>query len=144
MRRELTVADHPALCQLLRDMHAESPWAKYPVAEGRAQFILQRLLETQEGTVYRTGLVDEQGLYGVLLAEVTSHMFMDVLVARDVFFYVHPSRRGNAGAVRGLIRDYERWARENGAKVVGMEISSGIDGNAACGIASGFASPPPE
>jgi len=134
MRRELGLADHKALCELLLQMHAESGMAKFPVALDRSRFVLRHMLVSEAPSVYRMGLVDETGLYGVLLAEVTSHLFVDMLQAKDLFLYVAPAKRGNAGEIRGLLRDYERWAKTQKAAVVCIEVSAGISNEATCGL----------
>lgn len=122
---QLDPTDFDDVHALLTVMHAESRLSAWPMrAREETRRIYDSLIALPLG--YVKGLMDESGLHGVLIAEVTSHPFVDVLGAVDHFWYVHPDRRGSVGAVRRLLDDFEAWAKSVGADVIAISADAGI------------------
>ena len=62
------------------------------------------------------------GFYG----NIHSTYFSDDLIANDLVWIIKPSARGG-GASLMLLADFERWAKEKGAKMVMIGQSTGMD-----------------
>jgi len=74
------------------------------------------------------GFVAEEGdeIVGLFVGGVSPHWFSDDLFASDMALYVTPSHRGSSAAVR-LLKAYDIWATESGAKVINLGISTNIN-----------------
>jgi N-acetylglutamate synthase-like GNAT family acetyltransferase len=64
---------------------------------------------------------------GVVAGYVSKQVFGNDIVANDLVLYVEPEGRKSRAAV-SLIRQFEAWAKEHGAKSVYMTSSSGMLG----------------
>ena len=62
------------------------------------------------------------GFYG----NIHSTYFSDEMLANDLVWIIKPSARGG-GASLMLLADFERWAKEKGAKMVMIGQSTGMD-----------------
>jgi GNAT superfamily N-acetyltransferase len=76
-----------------------------------------------EGWVYETS---DNEVIGMAAAWVNHHFFGDDLIAGDFFVYVIPEKRGTAAGVR-LVQAYMRWAKDLGAKTIGLGVSAQIN-----------------
>jgi GNAT superfamily N-acetyltransferase len=65
-------------------------------------------------------------LLGGFYGHVRRTFFCDELLAHDMGWWVTKTRRGSAAAVL-LLADFERWAREQGAKKMMVGQSTAID-----------------
>lgn len=63
---------------------------------------------------------------GVMFGQLTTPWVSNDLIAVDVILYVKPSYRGRAVSLN-LIKNYEAWAKANGAKAIQLSVSSGVD-----------------
>ena len=138
--QDLTTEHIPAMLELGRAMSAESPYRDYPLNEERTQFILREILG--EPSVFAKGAFHQGELVGLLIGEVSSHMFIDVLLASDLVVYVKPSGRGTFAA-KQLTDAFASWAEEQGAHFSKIEVSAGINNERAealfelCGYENG-------
>lgn len=63
---------------------------------------------------------------GLILMGIREHYFSDYKIAGDFAFFVKPEYRGSTLAVR-LLREAERWAKENGANEMTILHNTGIN-----------------
>lgn len=97
------------------EMHREGSARDYPLNLERTAYILSRLVGTSTALV--CGAFDGQVCQGVLVAEVASHLFVDMLVAQEHALYVRPEARGGRSFLM-LMRHFEHWAAEQGVDVI--------------------------
>ena len=71
-------------------------------------------------------VAEEKGkVIGLFVGLVCEHWFGKDLLASDLALYVIPKRRGSTAAMR-LVRAYEKWAEDKGAKVISLGVSTDI------------------
>lgn len=63
--------------------------------------------------------VEEGKPNGFLVGHVASPLFSHDVAAIEVAWWVRPSHRGQPSNLK-MIKQYETWARDNGAKVIGL------------------------
>lgn len=125
MIRNATVDDVPALVDLGRLMHAESP------RFSRMTFSATRLAQTLRGLIAADQFVmvaaDGGGpLVGGMVAMVMPHWASDDLMATDLALFVAPGARGALLPARLLSR-YISWARERGAVLIQAGLTTGVE-----------------
>lgn len=95
----------------------------------RLSFSPERVLEVVATTV-ETGYISviEQGeeLVGIMAGCLVQPAFSRDFMACDYMLYVVPKCRGGMTAIR-LVRDYIKWAKEGGAKLITVGVTAGID-----------------
>jgi|3_EtaG_2_1085321.scaffolds.fasta_scaffold01080_7 GNAT superfamily N-acetyltransferase len=123
MVRDLHIADTPRLLEIAELMHGESVYKAYPLNLHRTKFILEDLIHN-EG-VYSVGVTVGGELVGVFLGEVSTDLWADVQVARDIVLYLVPEHRGGGHGVR-LLKGFKKWA-EPISNVVVISVFAGID-----------------
>lgn len=69
--------------------------------------------------------LDDQYIGGIL-GMITPQYFGDDLMARDLAIYLRPEHRGGIAVVR-LIKAFEQWARDRGAKEIYLSQSTGVE-----------------
>lgn len=124
MIRDATLADVPALVELGRLMHAESPvFSRLRYWPEKVSSQLSSLIEAEYGFVRvadRGGRI-VAGMVGFVLPEWCSYD----LVARELALYAGPDARGGVlGAA--LVRQFRAWATEQGAVFGTCGISTGV------------------
>lgn len=124
--RKATRSDIPAIIEMARDMHAESP--RYSSLQFDAEKInalaLALILEPRNGGV----LVAEREarVVGMLAFYVTPFFFGSDLLASDLVMYIRPYFR--AGTIfPKLVRAFETWADEFGVKEKQLAVSAEIE-----------------
>jgi len=65
------------------------------------------------------GVFKEGELVGVLVGQVSSNLFANVLTANELMWYILPDCRGSIEAVK-LVKVFEDWAASKGASAVIM------------------------
>ena len=65
-------------------------------------------------------------IIGGIVGCIAPHFFTTTLMAKDMALYIDPAHRGGSSAVR-LVRGFEQWAKELGAKEVMLGQSTGIE-----------------
>jgi len=123
MIRDLTLSDIPVLMQIAELMHVESIYNEYPLNRDRTKFILEELIPKEE--VYTKGVEVDGSLVGVFLGEVTTDLWAEVQVARDIILYMIPEHRGGGHGVR-LLKGFRKWA-EPLSDIVVISVFAGID-----------------
>lgn len=79
-------------------------------------------------------------IIGVMGACICEHqLWSRELAALDCILYLLPEERGGWAAPK-MIREYQRWAKANGAKYAYLSVASGIKSNQSAGLygAMGF------
>ena len=129
MIRDLTSADVPAVIDLGSQMVTESVVGRFGVNVDRSAFILSEIIGTP--TVFAQGAFNGGELIAIFIGEVSDHMFVDMTLASDLFIYSSPTARGGVNA-RRLTNNFTDWAYAQGADMVKLEISAGINNERAC------------
>lgn len=108
MIRSATLADVPALVELGRAMHAESPrWQGLEYVPEKVAEFFAILVGSPRGFVR---VVDVGGLIvGGIVAAASEHWFSNSLTAFEIAVFVEPAHRGGMSAVR-LLKEYRAWA----------------------------------
>jgi len=124
--RQATIEDIGSLISLGREMHDESPlFSQLDYDEAKLAALGEKLLE--QGGVF---LAEDEDLVvvGMFVGMVNKYFFGNDLVASDFALYVDEDHRGGSIGVR-LVKAFEKWAFEFGAKVILLGISTGIQAN---------------
>lgn len=122
MLRHMTEADIPSVVDLLREMHSESPnYRELLYSPRRVAETCREAMANGYAAVY---VVDGE-IVGVMGGMVYQPAFSRDLMASDYVLYLKPNNRGIA-AIR-LVTDYIRWAKVQGAKIISVGVTAGID-----------------
>lgn len=131
--RPAKTSDIPALLDIGEAMHAESP--RY----SRLTFSRTVLTETLANVVERpwgfAWVKDGAGgrIDAVMIGLVAQHWCSTDRTASDLALYVRPECRGGTAAPR-LIREFVRWAKEQGAAFAAVGVTAGINEAQAVGL----------
>jgi hypothetical protein len=111
--------------ELARMMHAESSThSSMPLDEKK---LLEQLRASATNPyVYFRLAVRGSEVMGGFFGLITPVFFSSELAARDLAWFVKPSRRGGYAAVL-LVADWERWGKEKGVKKFMLGQSTGVD-----------------
>lgn len=122
--RTATLDDLPALVEMGRRLHAESPRYRDSAYLPEKVEALGRSLIPAGGT----HVAEKDGtIIGVMAGYVMEQWFSDYKVASDLVFYIAPEHRKTSRAALMLVRVFERWAFAQGAQEIIPGISSQID-----------------
>lgn len=123
--RAASLRDLPQLVELGRVMHAESPrLGKLTLDELKAKATLAGLMSSAGGLLL---VAEHEGkIIGGIAAVITEHWYSHDKMAYDIALFVRPDKRGGILAAR-LINAYAAWAREHGAVITQMGISTGVN-----------------
>jgi GNAT superfamily N-acetyltransferase len=124
MIRPATIADLPRLLELGARMHAESRYRVLAFSASKLQQTLTALLAGSGGFLWVAESAGE--VIGGLAAMCTPHWASDDLMAVDLALFFPPEHRGGVAALR-LVNRYRQWARELGAKLTDLGVSTGIE-----------------
>ena len=123
MIREPTEDDVPAMVELGRMMHAESPvFSRLTFDAERLSVTIRNVMLSPAGFARVSG-GDE--ITGAMLAMAVPHWCSSDLVACDLALFVHPEFRGGTAAARMLMA-YRDWAAGLGAKITNFGIMTGV------------------
>lgn len=122
MIRVATNDDIPALIALGKELHQSSDHARHPFVEEKVVALLESLIAGQ-GVVFIAELNGE--VVGGFAGGLTEIWYSDSVVAFDYSIFIRPERRHGITAIR-LIRAFEVWATEMGAKEIHLGITTGI------------------
>lgn len=79
----------------------------------------------------------DEDFRGLALMGISEHYFSTYKWATDFAFFVRPEHRGGTLAVR-LLREAEKWAKENGASEITILHNTGINTDKASRFFNGF------
>jgi GNAT superfamily N-acetyltransferase len=138
MIRPAVIGDMPRLLELARVMHEEAPaYRGWAFDEPKVERLLRSLMQT--GCVL---VAENEVIVGGVVGMCTEHWFSTDKVASELALFVEPSHRHGTIAIR-LVRGFLEWARLQGAKRVGMGVTTGVHPEAtgllyqACGLSAG-------
>lgn len=122
--------DLPALLDLARAMHEESPRYRDIAfsAEKVGQLILQLHGHPLTGTLLVADLDGE--IIGTMWGYLAEYFFSEERMATDVLIYIAPAHRKGRTA-RRLVEAFETWGVSRGARNIQLGVSSGIN-NVGC------------
>ena len=100
------VEDKQGLQELIELMHQESPYRDYPLRKKLAEIV----------TGVTIGLFYKETLVGFLNCIGIDHPLIDVKIAFEQGYFVHPDHRGKHSLK--LIEAYEDWATMNKMQVI--------------------------
>lgn len=122
--RPAAAADIPALVEMGRAMHAESP------RFARFGFNPDKVAALAAGVIPGGGaLVAERDgiIVGMMAGFVVAQWFSDDLIASDFVLYLQPDERRKGRAAFMLVRAFEEWAKSQGAIDIAPGTTTGID-----------------
>lgn len=123
MIRPATPDDMVAMIALGARMHAESRYRVLSFSPAKLRTTLQFLLSAQTGFLWVAEVHGE--VVGGLAAMCAPHWASDDLMATDLALFMAPEHRGGMAVAR-LVKQYRRWARAAGAKLVDLGVTTGV------------------
>lgn len=110
--------------QIAQQIHATSVYADLPLDE---DWLIANLNSygNNPATYFSLVMRDEE-VYGGFLGSVSRTFFCKELLARDMGWWVKPEKRGSGAAIL-LLRDFERWSREKGARKIMIGQTGVVD-----------------
>ena len=125
VRRFKTMADVEHMIELGAEMHRESVWAPRPYIPAKLAAYGKHFLSDPTAGVGI--LAEEDGkCHGIMAGWALRNFFNDEVCAREMIIYVRKEKRGGTTAMR-MVREFERWAEEVGAKEISVGVSAQID-----------------
>lgn len=123
--RYARMSDVPALVELGRRMHAESPrFVRLAFDPQRLAGVATNLIPNKDCCIL---VGDNDGpLIGMFVGFVMQHFFSTASYASDMALYVTPEERGGSLAVR-FLRRFESWSRDKGAAELVPGISTEVE-----------------
>ncbi len=128
--RQATLDDIPMLMEMGKRMHQESPrFRMMDFSEDKCRQLGEALIPS--GSIF---IAEKEGeAVGMMIGFITEHYFGYDLMASDLAVYVVPEHRGGSLGVR-LIKVFEQWAEDNGARVITLGISTEVEAKRTLGI----------
>lgn len=121
-----SLAEVEELIALGARMHAESEFSFLPYEPDKVMQTVKVL--ASQGRLFLARYSNDDGAtLGFFFGQVAKYFFNDERIASDLSFYVVPEARGNGMAVLRMIRTFERWAKQKGAREVCLGISTGVN-----------------
>lgn len=125
VRRFQDMKDADRMIALGARMHAESIFASEPYIPAKlAAYCRFWLLQPHAGVAILAE--DNSEVVGMMAGWCVESFFNHERTARDMILYIRPDKRGGMTALR-LVRAFEDWAKEVGARHINIGISAGID-----------------
>lgn len=122
--RRIIKKDIPKILEMGRLMFEESAYNSLEYSPERCVDLCNRVIEDKSylGIV----VLDGETICGMLGAYIGMTDFTEDLIANDILIYVLPEYRGTA-AFPWLFRYFMKWAGMNGAKLMLLGTSAGIN-----------------
>lgn len=136
MLRSAVPDDLPALIEMGRAMHAESPnFSRYAFSADVLKRSLLAFMASADGFVV---VYEREGdPVGVVVAMCARQWFSEELMACDLAVFVKPGHRGGMAAAR-LIGAYHLWAVKKGVRFPSLGISTGVHEEATARLYQGL------
>lgn len=122
--RCLEYADIPETVELARKFVEESAFSRFTFSHEKMAANLSMSI-THPHMAFCHVVEHEGKLVGALVGYISEFFFGPDLIASDSGWFVLPEYRGSRSAVR-LLKNFERWAKANGAKEVAMGVSTDV------------------
>lgn len=123
MIRVATLEDVPSLVELGKLLHDTSSYSALGYDPEKVERQVQALINGAGGVFVADR---DSKVIGFIGGALTEHWFSGDKVAFDYSFFVHPHYRHGVIAVR-LIRAFETWAVNNGARQIRMGVTTAIN-----------------
>ncbi len=106
-------------------MHGEGAYSFLPFDRDKVRSFILSYVEDHET---QCGLVAEenQKIIGMFGGYITPYFFCNEFVACDMVLFVDEAFRGSAAAP-GMIRAFQKWAKDHGASEICLGISTNLD-----------------
>lgn len=124
MIRNATTADIPSLIELGTRMYLESRYsANSPFDADKCAELAKSLISSPAGCVL---VAEKEGqVVGWLGGGIAEQFFSSQLMAFEYGLFVAPEHRGGSAGPR-LARTFIDWAKDHGAAVINMGITTGV------------------
>jgi len=124
MVRNATAGDIPALIELGTRMYLESRYADTsPFDDQKCAELAGHLINAPSGCVL---VAEKDGqIVGWMAGGIGEQWFSRKLMAFEYGLFIAPEHRGSSAAPR-MVKAFIGWAKENGAAVVNMGITTGV------------------
>jgi len=123
--RDATAYDLDWLVEAGLEMQLESSFSYLTYDPDRVRSVLSGLIGTQYVRVYEK----DGRIVAVMVGVATPAWFSQDMMATDLALFVEKKHRGSMAAIR-LIRDFLRWAKDQGVKQIRPGVSTGAVGSA--------------
>ena len=122
--RNAVLADVDQLVEMGRAMQAEGPgFQKLTYAPEKVRAFITALAQNEKSLVL---VAEDQGkIVGVFMGHNAPQWWSHDTITMDFALYVYPDYRGGTTAMR-LLRKYKDWGAAQGAKIIGLGMSSGV------------------
>ena len=115
----------PEVVAFLRKMHAESAAHRdMSLNTGKLGQQLLAALQYSHLVFLRVAIRGDE-IIGVFFGLLETPFFSNDIIARDLLWFVRKDKRGSVFGIR-LLREFERWAKENGASKIMLGQSTGV------------------
>ena len=122
--RCLEYADIPETVNLAYEMHQESAFSRFRFSPEKMAVNLSAAV-THPNETFCHVMVADGKVVGALFGYISEFLFGPDLIASDFGWFVLPEYRGSRSAVK-LLKNFQAWAKANGAKEVAMGISTDV------------------
>lgn len=126
--REIKPEDVDALMEIGREMHAESVFSLLEYDEVAVRVFMDGLLQNGDSIGFMAA--DGFGTLAFFIGSVSTPWFSTEKAGEDLLLYVPRKRRGSIAAyeaVQEVVGRFEDWAREQGAKMITLGISTEVN-----------------
>ena len=122
--RSLEYADIPETVELARKFVEESAFSRFQFSHEKMAANLSMAI-THPHMAFCHVVEHDGRLVGALVGYINEFFFGHDLIASDSGWFILPEYRGSRSAVK-LLKNFEAWAKANGAKEVAMGISTDV------------------
>lgn len=126
-------SDNEELILLGEQMHKESTYRDLDWNPDKLRVLGDTVLEHPTRYCCFVAKNSASDILGFLVGYINEHYFSDDLVAEDMLLFVPMSKRGGKAAIR-LVRAYEQWAKDNGAKRICLGVTTEINTDQTVGL----------
>lgn len=122
--RRLEQLDIPDIIRLGGRMHEES---QYGVLAYSPERVADKCYQVTVN-LHMFGVVaySDGSIIGMMGGQVYQYDYGDELIATDILVYVSPAYRGSMAFIK-MVRKYVAWAKEQGAKLVFLSQTTGVN-----------------
>ena len=124
--REIIPTDAAQLIELGKEFHNESPFHSRYKFDVNKSVDFMKTLSLSNDCCFYIAVDDDDNILGMAGGQMSSMYYTDDKYASELIFYVAPKSRASRVAI-SLLKKFEDWAKENGAKDVELGVVTGIN-----------------
>jgi len=109
-----------------KEFHSQSRFGKHTLDLRRIVQYLEKAEKVPEGMFFVYEKDSTGKVIAYFLGAMTVHPLMQIKVAVDLSFFVHPEHRGTK-LFYTMLKAFENWAEKNGATYTQLSHTSGIE-----------------